>query len=508
MFAGWNMPQRYLLGIDQGSSGSRAVLLDADGRVGGYGYQAVRRLYPRPGWVEQNPLEIAESARAAIAEALAQAGCAASEVAACGITSQRDTVFAWDRITGQPIGNAITWQDLRTAPLVIQADQWMYAAERRERLGQFPGSYCSAMHMAWRMRHDEAFRRAAHEERLHCSLSAGWLIQALGRMSANILDYSLMQSMSVFDFRRRQLWDEWVDYLDIPRAALPHPVPTLYSFGELNLIDTHGGRAVVPVLAMISDQQAALFGYDCRLPAQAACTHGTASFVNVCAGPVAPPPGRTKIYLAWELEGVATYSLEADTTVTGAVIRWMQEHMGWIQRPADLGPLALSVHNSAGVVFVPAFTGLGIPSEDRTARGTLFGMTLDTTPAHIARAFLESIGYQLRDILDTIVRETDLRIDRLYVGGGISASDAACQIQADVLGLPVVRAQSTETSVRAAALLAGLGAGFWPGAGALPPLPGRETVFEPQYDDTRRAAGLSLWSRAVERARAWPQSGE
>ena len=495
--------QRYLLGIDQGSSGSRAMLLDAEGHVCGYGYQAVSRLYPQPGWVEQEPRGIAESVRAAIALALAQAGCAARDIVACGITSQRDTVFAWDRTTGHPIGNAITWQDLRTVPLVAESDRWEHAAERRERLGMFPGSYCSAMHMAWRMRHDAEFRLAAHEERLRCSLAAGWLVQALGQLSDHALDYSLMQSMSVFDFRHKQLWDAWIDYLDIPRAALPRPVPTLHHFGELALEDTRGGRANVPVLAMISDQQAALFGYDCRQPAQAACTHGTGSFVNVCAGSLIPQPGQAKIYLAWELDGVPTYSLEADTTVTGAVIRWMQEQMGWLQQPSDLGRLALSVPDAGGVVFVPAFTGFGVPSEDRTARGTLLGMTLDTTPAHIARAFLDSIGYQLRDILDTIASETDLRIDRLHVGGGISTSDAACQIQADVLGLPVVRAQNTETSVRAAALLAGLSARIWSSEADLPALPGPGALFEPHCDETRRAAGRVTWARAVERAHGW-----
>jgi glycerol kinase len=254
---------------------------------------------------------------------------------------------------------------------------------------------------------------------------------------------------------------------------------------------------------MMSDQQAALFGYDCRQPAQAACTHGTASFVNVCAGSSLPPQAGAKIYLAWELGGTTTYAIEADTTVTGAVIRWMQEQMGWLKRPADLGELALSVPGTAGVMFVPAFTGLGMPSEDRTARGTLIGMTLDTTPAHIARAFLEAIGYQVRDILDMIAGEAGLHIDRLHVGGGISASDAACQIQADVLGLPVIRAANTETSVRAAALLAGLGAGVWPGEAELPPLDGPETIFEPRRDDAARLAGRAAWARAVERARGW-----
>jgi len=500
------MPQTYVLGIDQGSSGSRALLLDAAGQPRGYGYQPVGRLYPRPGWVEQDPHAIAASVRKAVAEALAQAGCAASEVVACGITSQRDTVFAWDGATGQPIGNAITWQDLRTVDLVAETNGWAHAAERRHRLGQFPGPYCSAMHMAWRMRHDEAFRRAAQAGRLRCSLATGWLVQALGRPSDHALDYSLMQAMTVFDFRRKQIWEEWVAYLDIPRAALPRPVPTLHHFGQLEIADARGGRAAVPVLAMITDQQAALFGYDCRAPGQAACTHGTGSYVNVAAGaliPPVPPDGMAKIYLAWELAGVPSYAIEADTTVTGAVVRWMQEQMGWLRGPADLDALALAVPDAAGVLFVPAFIGLGMPYEDRGARGTLLGMTLDTTPAHIARAFLEALGCLVYEMLEVIRREAGITVERLHVGGGLSSSDAACQTQADVLGIPVVRVQNAETTVRAAALLAGLGAGVWPDAAGLPPLPGATTIFEPRRDAATRAAGLAAWSRAIERARGW-----
>jgi glycerol kinase len=500
------MPQRYFLGIDQGSSGSRAMLLDAEGQVRGYGYQPVDRLYPRPGWVEQDPRAIAESVRVAVTAALAQSGCAAGEVAACGITSQRDTVFAWDDKTGEPIGNAITWQDLRTVDLVAEVGRWQHAGERRARLGQFPGPYCSAMHMAWRMRHDQAFRQAAHTGQLRCSLAAGWIVQALGREHDHALDYSLMEAMTVFDFRRKQLWDEWIDYLDIPRAALPRPVPTLHTYGELAIEDARGGRASVPVLAMIADQQAALFGYDCRTPGDAACTHGTGSYVNAVAGAAAPaiaPDAMAKIYLAWSLEGVDTYAIEADTTVTGAVVRWMQEQMGWLRRPADLDALALSVPDSAGVVFVPAFIGLGMPYEDRSARGTLLGMTLDTTPAHIARAFLEALGCLVYEMLEVIRRETGVIVNALHVGGGLSSSDAACQAQADVLGLPVIRVQNAETTVRAAALLAGLGAGAWPGVAALPRLPGSEMVFEPQRDAEVRAEGLAAWAKAIERARHW-----
>ncbi|MBC8161136.1 MAG: carbohydrate kinase [Roseiflexaceae bacterium] len=497
------MDRPYTLGIDQGSSGSRALVLDADGRALGYGYQSVPRHYPRPGWVEQRHDEIAGSVATSIHEAMAHAQVRANQVAAIGITTQRDTVFAWDAATLQPIGNAITWQDLRTVALVEEVNLSPLAGQRRERLGQFPGAYASAMHMAWRMRHDPAFRAAADAGRLQVSLAAGWIVRALGASYDHALDYSLMQAMTVFDFRYKRLWDEWIEYLDIPRAALPRAVPTNHAFGEIELTDAFGGRALVPVLAMITDQQAALFGHDCRRRGEAACTHGTASFVNVVVGSEPPPQGTPKVYLGWELGGVPTYCLEADTTVTGAVIRWMQEQMGWIARSADLGPLAASVPDSAGVVFAPAFTGFGVPLEDRTARGTLLGLTLDTSPAHIARAFLESIGYQLRDILDCMRAEAGLDIQELKIGGGISASELACQLQADVLGIPVRRSSEAETGVRAAALLAGLGAGVWPQFDALPPLGGESRLFEPDWSQSEREARLAHWHRAVERARGW-----
>lgn len=496
------MSDRLVLGIDQGGSGSRAILLDRTGRLRGYGYRGVGRLYPQEGWVEQRPMAVARSVREAIDEAIARAGCRPADIVACGITSQRDTVFAWDALTGRPIGTAITWQDLRTLPLVAETNAWEHAAERRERLGQFPGSYSSAMHMAWRMRHDEAFRQAAAKGRLRVSLAAGWIVRALGQPAEHALDYSLLQAMTVFDPRRRALWDEWIAYLGLPRDALPLPRPTNHHFGDLQ-IDGHA----IPVTALIADQQAALFGYDCRNVGQAVATHGTASFVNVLVGPEAPPQGVCKVYLGWEIGATPAYCLEADMTVTGASVRWLQQ-MGLLARAAELDRLAAAAPSSDGVTFVPAFTGLGVPTEDRRARGSILGMTLGTEPRHIARAFLEAIGCQLHEILVTIEREAGVAIGELRVGGGLANSDAACQSQADMAGVRLVRARDTETTARGVALLAGLGQGLWESVAALPPLlDGSERTFEPQMPAAQRDEMLARWQAAVAAVRGFAAEG-
>jgi glycerol kinase len=304
--------------------------------------------------------------------------------------------------------------------------------------------------------------------------------------------------MTLYDFRAREYWADWLAYLNVPRAALPEVTGTVDDFGWLELDATR-----VPVRAMIGDQQAALFGYDCRAIGDAECTHGTASFVDVCLGEAAPVLDTIKVYLAWLLDNRATYCLEADTTVTGAAVRWLRDGARIIDRDEDVGELAGSVSDAGGVVFVPAFTGLNVPYDVREARGSLLGLTLGHSRAHIARALLDSIGFQLRAILDEIRASTGVAVSQLKVGGGLSASDAACAIQADWLGIPVLRSSFGETTARAAGLLAGIGAGVWAGQGDLPPLPGQVQVFEPRLDATRRAEGHAAWGHAVDVVRTW-----
>ncbi len=488
----------FVLGIDQGTSGSRALVLDGGGGVRGYGYRPLARLHPAPDRVEQEPLAVAAGVREAIAEALERAGISAADVAACGIASQRDTDFVWDASTGRPLANAITWQDLRTAPLESDLRGWPQARECRRRLGYWPGPWSGALHLKWRMEHDAPVREAARAGSLRIGLSASWVLAALGGSPEPRADVSLAQSINLWDFRARDWWDDWLAYLDVSRAALPAVSPTVADFGA---IDVGGTR--IPVRAMIADQQGALFGYDCRRAGDAEATHGTASFVNVCLGDAMPELDTIKVYLAWLLDERPTYCLEADTTVTGAAVRWLRESARIIDRDEELGELAASVPDAGGLVFVPAFTGLNVPYDVREARGSLLGMALGHTRAHIARAFLDSIGFQLHAILAEIRASTGVAVTELKVGGGLSASDAACAIQADWLGIPVVRSSFAETTARAAALLAGIGAGVWAGEGDLPPLPGTTRVFEPRLDAGRRAEGHASWRRAVGAVTTW-----
>jgi glycerol kinase len=348
------------------------------------------------------------------------------------------------------------------------------------------------------MQNDPAVGEAARSGSLRIGPSASWVLAALGGSTDSQADVSLAQSINLWDFRDRDWWDPWLAYLAVPRAALPVVSPTVADFGTLDL---DGVR--VPVRALIADQQGALFGYDCRRAGDAEATHGTASFVNVCLGDAVPELDTIKVYLAWLINERATYCLEADTTVTGAAVRWLREGARIIDRDEELGELAATVPDAGGLVFVPAFTGLNVPYDVREARGSLLGMTLGHTRAHIARAFLDSIGFQLHAILAEIQRATGVSVTELKVGGGLSASDAACAIQADWLGIPVLRSSFAETTARAAALLAGIGAGVWAGEAALPPMPGTVRRFEPRIDAGQRAGGRAEWQRGVDAVTGW-----
>lgn len=483
--------------------------MDEHGQRVGLGYVPTELIRVQPGWIEQDPNAVAAGAAEAIGQALRSAHCAPADIRAVGIASQRGTDFVWNARTRQPVANAITWQDLRTQPIIEELEAWAKASERRQRLGYFPGHWCASMHLAWRVQHQPEFQAALHSGDLRIGMSAAWLVAALGQPCAHVHDYSLVQKTGLWDFRHKIYWAEWIDRLGLNAIvpALPRPVPTLSHFGTLRITDG-SQSADAPVVAMIGDQQAALFGHGCRAAGQAECTHGTATFVNVVAGHTPPDLDSLNVYHAWTLpdnhQSSAvnhTYCLEADTTVTGAAVRWMLERGHFFEDENEMDALAAAVPDSGGVIFVPAFSGLNVPYNDHFARATIFGMALGTDRAHLARAFLESIGFQVRAILDTIDTQTGLRVKQLSIGGGLSNSDMACQIQSDLIGIPIVRPTESETTARGAALFAGLSAGVWANLDDLPPLPAGSTVFEPRIAHDRREAAYARWQRAVQHVR-------
>lgn len=497
------MKPHYFLGIDQGTSGSRALILDHSGQVRGYGYRPLNSLYPRPGWFEQDPGVVAASVADAMTLAVADAAIHPGEIAACGIACQRNTEFVWDAQTGQPLGNAITWQDLRTLDMHHTLASEFDPAEIRQRLGHVPAAFSSALHLAWRLQQETAVSAAARRGTLRAGFSAEWLLQALGERREHAMDYSLVQAMGLFDFHAERIWETWRQRLAIPQEVLPIPRPTVHEYGTITVTGPRGESAVVPVLAMIGDQQAALFGFDCRQAGDAECTHGTASFVNVCLGANAPALPHFNVYYGWVLADGPTYCLESRTTATGSVLRWLRDEAQFFRQYDELDDLVGSVSDAGGVFFVPAFTGLYDPYDDLTARGAILGLTFGNKRAHIVRAFLESLGFQVRAILESIQDQAALTIPQLYLGGGISASDTACQIQADLLGIPTTRLTFAETTARAAALLAGLGHGQWPDVRQLPLLESSRSTFYPHLTPQEQRRRFSWWQQAVGRTTNW-----
>lgn len=500
------MTTPYFLGIDQGTSGSRALILNGAGQVCGHGARPLSSLSPRPGWVEQDPHAVARTVRESMALAVAAAGIHPADIVACGIACQRNTEFVWDAKSGQPLGNAITWQDLRAADLHRSLSAEFNPVEMRRRLGHVPAAFSSALHLAWRLQQEPAVRHAAQKGRLRAGFSAAWLLQALGAPRAHAMDYSLVQAMGLFDFREQRIWEAWRRRLAIPHEALPAAKPTVHDYGTITVTGAGGETAVAPVLAMIGDQQASLFGFDCRRPGDAECTHGTASFVNVCLGEEAPALPQFNVYHAWMLDDKATYCLEARTTATGSVLRWLRDEARFFSQYDELDHLVGSVSDSGGVVFVPAFTGLYDPYDDSSARGAIMGLTFGNSRAHVVRAFLESLGFQVRAIIDEIQAKTELSIPHLFLGGGISSSDAACQIQADLLGIPTVRLDFARTTARAAALLAGLGSRHWSSVDQLPVLASGRQTFHPTLSRHERDDHFARWQQAIARTTKWTDS--
>jgi len=497
------MPNKsYILAIDQGTTGGTALLVDEEGQVVSTAYQEVHQVYPHPGWVEQDPRELYQTSLAVAQEALQKAEAAVYQVKGIGITNQRETTVVWDRYTGEPVSNAIVWQCRRTAPLCEELKQKGMSQPIKEKTGLIVDAYFSATKLRWILDHITQGQHRAQQGDLLFGTVDSWLIWNLTRGALHITDYSNACRTMLFNIHTLQ-WDtELLATLDIPEAVLPKVMPSSQVYGETasGLL----GDSQVPLAAIVGDQQAALFGQACYTPGMAKNTYGTGSFVLLNTGDRPVPSERGLVTtVAWGLAGSVSYTMEGSIFITGAAVQWLRDSLGLIAEAAETEALARSVPDSSGVYFVPAFVGLGAPYWDMYARGTITGLTQGTTREHLARATLEAIAYQARDVVEAMQAETSLQIPLLRVDGGGTANAFLMQFQADILGIPIQRASVAETTALGAAYLAGLAVGIWKDTTELTRRWRAAETFEPGMSTDQRETLYTGWKRAVERARGW-----
>jgi glycerol kinase len=493
--------ERYVLAIDQGTTSSRAIVFDRGGRIRGLGQHPTRQFFPQPGWVNQDAGDLWETTRRSVLDALAAAGIAATQLAAIGITNQRETTILWERATGCAVAPAIVWQSRQTAPLVAAIERRGMAPTYQRLTGLVPDAYFSATKIAWLLDQDADLRRRAEAGEILFGTVESWLLWNLSGGKVHLTDLSNASRTMLFDIRALDWSPQLLSDLAIPAAMLPRPVGN----AEF-LVETEPALfgAAIPVTGVAGDQQAALFGQACFAAGQAKNTYGTGSFMLLHTGTEAVPSrNRLLTTIAWRTGDAVEYALEGAVFVTGAAVQWLRDGLGIIERSADVESLAASVETSGGVVFVPALVGLGAPHWDAAARGTLIGLTRGTTRAHIARATLEAIACQTRDVLDAMTADSGVALAELRVDGGAAANDLLMQIQADLLGVPVVRPRVTETTALGAAYLAGLAVGVWQDRDELAAQWQEERRFAPTLSDAERERRYQRWREAVERARAW-----
>jgi glycerol kinase len=497
-----------ILALDQGTTSSRAILFDARGHIQGLAQREFRQIYPRGGWVEHDPEEIWQSQLAVARQVLADAGVTAAEVAALGISNQRETTIIWDRRTGVPIYNALVWQDRRTADFCAQLVQAGHGATIRRTCGLVVDAYFSGSKVRWLLDHVPGARARAQRGELAFGTVDTWLIWKLtgGKEGAcHVTDPSNASRTMLFDLHRGTWDDELLALLDIPRALLPEVRP---SSGVLGLTQPEILGAALPIAGVAGDQQAALFGQTCFAPGLAKNTYGTGCFMllNTGSSPVASAH-RLLTTVAWQLAagGQKDYALEGSVFTGGAVVQWLRDGLGLIRTAAQVEPLAASVPDAGGVYLVPAFVGLGAPHWDSFARGTIVGLTRGTTAGHLARAAVESIAFQVADVLDAMQADAGMAIRELRADGGAAANNALLQFQADLLRIPVIRPKITETTALGAAYLAGLATGFWKDLRDVAAHWEIDRIFTPQASADEIAQRRRRWSEAVQRARAWEE---
>jgi glycerol kinase len=490
---------KYILALDQGTTSSRAILFDHDGSVCASASQEFKQYYPQPGWVEHDPEEIWRSQLTVAQKVLAAAGTRPEDVAAVGITNQRETVVLWDRETGHPLNRAIVWQCRRTASRCDQIRREGFDKTLHEKTGLVTDAYFSGTKIAWLLENIPGARERAGRGELACGTIDTWLIWKLTGGHTYATDVSNASRTLLFNIHTLG-WDtEILRYFRIPASLLAEVNSSSGIFGETGLF---GGT--IPLAGVAGDQQASLFGHQCFRPGDIKNTYGTGCFLLMNTGSLAPRSQSGLLStVGWRRSGVTTYALEGSVFIAGAALQWLRDELQVIQDAAESEAMALAVPDTGGVYFVPAFVGLGAPHWDAYARGSIFGITRGTNRNHLVRAALESMAYQTRSVIECMARDSGHRPDVLRVDGGAARNIFLCQFQADILGLPVERPATAESTALGAAYLAGLATGFWKDEEELAHQFKVERRFEPAIASLRRDELYGGWQRAVERAKGW-----
>jgi glycerol kinase len=492
--------REFVLALDQGTSSSKAFVFDREGRIVGSGSSDFRQMYPQPGWVEHDPLEIWDSQMAAARQALSASNADPRRVAAIGITNQRETAILWDRASGMPVHNAIVWQCRRTADRCERLKKEGFDAVLRERTGLVTDAYFSGTKVEWMLENVPGCRAKANRGEILFGTVDSWLIYNLTGGRVHATDCSNASRTQLFDIHRLDWDQEILDRFRIPRSVLPRVLGSSTVLGET---EPQLFGAAIPIAGVAGDQQAALFGQTMFRPGQAKNTYGTGCFLLMNTGTKAVHSRDLLTTVAWGLDGSVTYALEGSIFIAGAAIQWLRDELKIMETSAESETLAASVPDSAGVYFVPAFVGLGAPYWDAFARGAIFGLTRGSGRAHIARATLEAIAYQTRDVLESMKRDSGIAVEVLGVDGGAAVNNVLCQFQADILGVPVERPGVHETTALGAAYLAGLATGFWENREEIACHHRIDARYAPQLDPGARDRLYGGWLRAVERTRAW-----
>lgn len=490
-----------ILALDQGTTSSRAIVFNIAGEILTIAQQEFTQYYPKPGWVEHDPLEIWDSQLAVAQRALQDAGLSSDDVATIGITNQRETTVIWDKTTGQPVHPAIVWQCRRTADMCEQLKAEGFDTTIREKTGLVTDAYFSGTKVAWLLNNVEGARQRAERGELAFGTIDSWLIWNLTDGRLHITDVTNASRTLLYNIHNGDWDDDILARLNIPRAILPEVRPSSEVYGETSLL---GGS--IPIAGIAGDQQAATFGQVCFEPGLSKNTYGTGCFILMNTGheAVASEAGLLTT-IAWQLgrNEPITYALEGSIFIAGAAVQWLRDELQIIDSAPEVEDLAAQVDSTDGVYFVPAFVGLGAPHWDQYARGTIIGLTRGTNRAHIARATLESLAFQTYDVLRTMQDEAGLQLDALRVDGGATANNLLMQIQADILGVPVQRPAVTETTALGAAYLAGLATGIWTSTDELVAKWSIDRTFEPSIGADERAEMLAGWHEAVERTKGW-----